>query len=133
MINCTQVGGIKLEYYKGVEEFITACVRTKQFTREGTIRCPCHKCKCRRFLDTPTQVWGSYHPVHSLYHLHHLCSHLQCLHILYTTPPHIRRGRWHFGYWRWSVFIVFRIFSIFRIILWYFYFISSNIDCFYFN
>ena len=44
-------GGIKPEFYEGVEEFIIVCVRTRQFTREGTSRCPRHKCKCRRFLD----------------------------------------------------------------------------------
>ena len=44
-------GGIKPEFYEGVEEFIIACVWTEQFTCEGTSRCPCRKCKCRRFLD----------------------------------------------------------------------------------
>ena len=43
--------GIKPRFYEGVEEFITACVRIEQFTREETIRCSCGKCKCRRFLD----------------------------------------------------------------------------------
>ena len=51
MIDCTQVGRIKLEFYEGVEEFITACVQIEQFTHEGIVRCPCPKCKCRRFLD----------------------------------------------------------------------------------
>ena len=27
------------------------CIRLEQFTRKGTVRCPCRKCKCRRFLD----------------------------------------------------------------------------------
>ena len=44
-------GGIKLEFYEGVEEFIMACVRTEQFTYEGTSRCPCCKYKCRRILN----------------------------------------------------------------------------------
>ena len=45
------MGEIKPEFYEGVEEYITTCVQTEQFTHEGTIRCPCCKCKCRRFLD----------------------------------------------------------------------------------
>ena len=47
------VGGIKLEFPERVEEFITACVQTEQFTREETISCPyCKcKCKCKWFLD----------------------------------------------------------------------------------
>ena len=43
-------GGIKPEFYEGVEEFIMACVRTEQFTCEGISRYHCHKCKCMRFL-----------------------------------------------------------------------------------
>ena len=43
-------GGIKPKFYEGVEEFIMACVRTEQFTYEGTSRCPYCKCKCKRFL-----------------------------------------------------------------------------------
>ena len=44
-------GRIKPEFYEGVEEFVMACVQIEQFTREGIIRCPYHKYKCRRFLD----------------------------------------------------------------------------------
>ena len=42
-------GGIKPKFYEGVEEFIMAYIQIEQFTREGTSRCPCRKCKCRRF------------------------------------------------------------------------------------
>ena len=42
-------GGIKPEFYKRVEEFITVCVRIEQFTHEGIVTCSCRKYKCRRF------------------------------------------------------------------------------------
>ena len=51
MIDCTQVGGIKPQFYEGIKELIMTCVRTEQFTCERTIRCLCCKCKYRRFLD----------------------------------------------------------------------------------
>ena len=51
--------GIKPEFYERVKEFITAYVRTKQFTHEGIVRCHCHKCKYRRFFHwiSPVQGW----------------------------------------------------------------------------
>ena len=52
--------GIKPKFYEGVEEFIMTCVRIKQFTREGTSRCPCHKCKVRRFLDIEFIIYHLY-------------------------------------------------------------------------
>ena len=44
-------GGIKPQFYEGVEEFIMDCDQIEQFICEETIRCPYAKCKCRRFLD----------------------------------------------------------------------------------
>ena len=41
--------GIKPQFYEDVEEFITTCGQTKQFIYEGKVRCPCAKCKYRRF------------------------------------------------------------------------------------
>ena len=43
-------GEIKPEFYEGVKEFITACIRIEQCIREETVKCPCRKCKCRRFV-----------------------------------------------------------------------------------
>ena len=52
MIDCTRVGArLNLNFIKGVEEFVMACVQIEQFTREGIIRCPYHKYKCRRLFD----------------------------------------------------------------------------------
>ena len=60
MIDYTQVGGIKPQFYEGVKEFITTCGQIEQFIREGIIRCPCAKCKCRKFLDIEFIRYHSY-------------------------------------------------------------------------
>ena len=60
MIDCTQIERIKPEFYEGVEKFITTYIQTEQFTCEGTIRCPCRKCKCRKFLDIASIRYNIY-------------------------------------------------------------------------
>ena len=51
MIDCTYVGGIKPQFYKGVDEFITGYGQIEWFIHEGIVRFPYAKCRCRRVLD----------------------------------------------------------------------------------
>ena len=40
------------EFVKGVEDFILFACQRPYFESEGTIRCPCCKCKNQRYLTT---------------------------------------------------------------------------------
>lgn len=43
-------GGLREEFVQGVAGFIDYAMSLSQFRDEGTIRCPCKKCKCRKLL-----------------------------------------------------------------------------------
>ena len=47
-------GGIKPEFYAGVEQFIRVACQTVQFMNEQKVRCPCTRCKCRKYFDMDT-------------------------------------------------------------------------------
>ena len=37
------------EFFVGIQEFVDFARRQEQYRIEGKIRCPCKKCKCRKF------------------------------------------------------------------------------------
>ena len=45
---------IKLEFYVGVEEFIGVACQSQPFLSEGKVRCPCGRCRYRKYLDIET-------------------------------------------------------------------------------
>jgi len=42
--------GLRVEFINGVKEFIAKAKTRNDFLIEGTIRCPCAKCKCIKLL-----------------------------------------------------------------------------------
>ena len=47
-------GGIKPEFYTGVEQFIGVACQTIQFMNEHKVRCPCSICRCRKYFNVDT-------------------------------------------------------------------------------
>ena len=47
-------GWVKPKFYTNVDEFISVVCQLELFLREGIVRCPCSKCRCRNYLDIET-------------------------------------------------------------------------------
>ena len=44
----------KPEFYVGLEEFVGVACQSQLFLSEGKVRCPCARCRCRKYLDIET-------------------------------------------------------------------------------
>ena len=58
--NYANRGGIRQEFIDGVDSFIAYVCQLPSCIYEGTLRCPCAKCKCQNLVTPETVKYHLY-------------------------------------------------------------------------